>query len=73
MAVDKKAIAAMIVGNAKKPAGDGEESPFPAVEGEDAEEEMGLDVAVDDMLAAFQASDPALLKEALKSFITQYS
>lgn len=71
MGDDKKAIAAMIVAKAKKPEED-DSNPFPSMEGEDAEDEMGLDTAVSDMLSAFQSQDPDLLKEALKSFIVQY-
>lgn len=65
---DKKAIAAMIVSKAKKPE-EVDMNPYPDEMPEDEEAEMGLDVAADDLMAAFEAKDPSMIKAALKSFV----
>lgn len=68
MAKDAKSIAARIVES--RPLEE-EESLLSWGEEEEEVDEEGLDVAVEEILAAVTASDPVALKEALKAFVEQ--
>jgi hypothetical protein len=66
----KKSVAALIVAKGKpKDEGAGPIEDMEPMYDEGAEDDPGLDVAVEDMMAAFEAKDPRGLKSALMSFI----